>query len=156
MDTLIPHVDYMVADVDYDAFYRAMISTTFDDTNTRQHALALWNFMDYVFDTAVRRAEAGCLLGGLEHVYEAVEDFCEKEHITQIPELYKYIFDARGGFLTQSKLPLYMQKEWRELYHPLPCCDDDNNGTLQKFKDFVTSHKSGVYVMVWLRRCKTF
>jgi hypothetical protein len=70
--------------------------------------------MDFIIQDA---AECEGLLGGQEHLCEAIEDYCVHENITHVPKLYRYIFDARGGFLTQSKAIYYLQEYWIEEAH---------------------------------------
>lgn len=73
----------------------------------------IWNIMDWIIEDSVR---CEGLLGGLEHICEAIEDYCVSANIQDVPQLYRYIFDARGGFLTQSKAIYYLRDDWIDTF----------------------------------------
>lgn len=93
----------------------SVMSDTFDGNERLPH-VQLWDLVDRAFDDG---AKCEGLLGGLEHLYEAVEDYCKHASITSIPRLYASIFAVRGGFLTQSKMSLHMADEWNARF-PTP------------------------------------
>lgn len=126
--------DFEFDDIDYDQFHSDIIKSTFD-TGIRDEYKSLWDYVDYEFDQG---AKCQGILGGMECVYEAIEDFCIFHEIKVIPPLYQYIFDARGGFLTQSKTPYVMKNEWNERFpneiKPRKCSDDP---ILKHYKTFL-------------------
>jgi hypothetical protein len=113
MTNLIPHVDYQLADIDYDTLYLNLLRDTFDTNIRNSIYLPLWEYIDYTLDEA---AKCEGLLGGNEPIYETIEDFCISHSVTEIPALYNFIFRARGGFLTQDKVIYNMRDEWNERF----------------------------------------
>ncbi len=114
MDYLVRGIDYQLEDDD-DPDYGKLI----DEANVgSEDKDPVWTAFDAIIDDAVRGEG---LLGGLEPVCEAIEDYCADIGKTDIAGLYKYIFEARGGFLTQSKAIHYLKDDWLVRFkEPLP------------------------------------
>lgn len=108
---LVHGIDYEFVD-DEDPDYMAMIIASKVGSSNRN---PIWDKLDNVIDMA---ANSGGFLGGLEPMCESIEDYCILNGITDIPPLYKYIFDARGGFLTQSKAIHYICPSWLAFRKP--------------------------------------
>ena len=126
MTNLIRGIDFqVVGDPDPD-FKQLILSSA-----VQQHRAnpEIWDIMDDFIEHAVR--EEG-LMGGLEPFCEAMEEYCKFRGITHIPPLYQYIFDARGGFLTQSKAIHYLRDAWIEVFPSWPI----RVGTNEEFDDF--------------------
>lgn len=119
--------------------YLDILAKTFD-TNTRKNYLPLWIYIDKIIDDG---AKCIGILCGTECVYESIEDFCKENNIMEIPELYKYIFNARHGFLTQAKMSNYIRNEWNARFpERLPQIPiDPNDVILRKYKDFLENKK---------------
>lgn len=100
-----------VDDLDNEDDYHYLIQSSILECNLYR---PIWDIFNEVIETGVR---VEGLLGGLEPLCEAIEDYCIHEGINEIPPLYQYIFDARGGLLlTQSKAINYLRDAWLELF----------------------------------------
>lgn len=109
---LIRGIDYqLVGDED------PPLQTYVNEVIENQNKDPIWLIMDWIISDA---AECDGLLGGLEPICEAIEDYCLAKSI-HIPKLYKYIFDARGGFLTQSKAIHYLKDYWSITNNDISC-----------------------------------
>lgn len=114
---LIEGLDYCLEGVDYEDKEDKILYDTFKTDvryfNDKKYT-ALWDFLDYHFDKAARNP----ILLDVESVFIVAEDFCIYYNIpqTHIPELYKYMFQARPGFMTQAKIPYYMADKWNNLF----------------------------------------
>lgn len=108
--SIIEGIDIYLQGVDYDARHEKLLKDTFDNNECRQQLEPLWHIIDVFIDRQARaRRQLFC---DAEEVYMAIEDFCNHKHIIDIPVLYKYLFDARKGFLTQAKFPCCIKKQW--------------------------------------------
>jgi hypothetical protein len=83
-------------------------------------------------------------VGGLEPFCEALEEYYKSKSITRIPPLYRYIFDARGGSLTQSKAIHYLRDAWIKVVQ----ADGHPPATNPKFDDFLKNYISNTYQRV--------
>jgi hypothetical protein len=116
-DYMIPGIDFQDEEEEEEEEENEEYGKMIEDANIGQpHHSIIWNVMDWIIEDAVR---TDGLLGGLEPFCEAIEDYCIFANIQNIPDLYKYIFAARGGFLTQSKAINYLRDAWLEKY-PTP------------------------------------
>ena len=110
---MVRGIDFQFVDDEEELDYGQMIEAA----NIGQpHHSIVWGVMDWIIEDAVH---ADGLVGGLEPFCEALEDYCIYANIQHIPDLYKYIFAARGGFLTQSKAINYLKDAWLEKF-PTP------------------------------------
>lgn len=94
--------------------YEKMIVDACIDCNLSKNE-PVWDMMNEIIEFALRDS-CTSLLGGLEPICEAVEDYCIYQNIQHIPDLYKYIFKSRGGFLTQSKAIKRLYTDWIKLF----------------------------------------
>lgn len=148
MTNLIPGVDYEVEGVDYDALYLELVRKRKE--NNKDETESIWNFLDYVFNTSAKMKRG--LLCGTDDAFISVEDFCKEQNITSIPELYQYVFKARGGFLTQCKIPWYMRDEWNAVYtQPIPCIYDD---LFKKYESYLRDCNDE-RALIWVRQYLT-
>lgn len=108
--SIIEGIDIYLQGVDYETRHENLLKYTFDNTDSRQELEPLWHMIDVFIDRQARTTEK--LFCDAEEVYMAIEDFCVHKQISDIPVLYKYLFDARKGFLTQAKFPLCIKKQW--------------------------------------------
>jgi hypothetical protein len=108
--SIIEGIDIYLAGVDYDSRHENLLRDTFDNVECRQELEPLWHMIDVFIDRQARTRKA--LFCDAEEVYMAIEDFCIHKNITNIPALYKYLFNARKGFLTQAKFPCCIEKQW--------------------------------------------
>lgn len=106
---LIRGFDYECED-DVDPDYNNMLQSA-KIGHTEQ--LLIWDVLDRLIEYSIR---CDGLLGGLEPFCELVEDYCITSEIHDVPDLYKYIFSARGGFLTQSKAIHWIKPAWITLF----------------------------------------
>jgi hypothetical protein len=139
--SLIAGIDYIVEGVDYDTFNKNMIQNTFNNLQTRQTLEPLWHIIDIQIDRQAR--DNTYLFGDAEWIYETIEEFCKSKQITDIPPLYKRLFDARPGFMTQMKFPIIIRKEWMEYFiEPLVPKKLDECDIVKEFRDFVYTNQS--------------
>lgn len=108
--SIIEGIDIYLSGVDYDKRHETLLKDTFDNPECRQELESLWHIIDVFIDRQVRAIKE--LYCDAEEVYMAIEDFCLHKSITNIPALYKYLFNARKGFLTQAKFPCCIRKQW--------------------------------------------
>jgi hypothetical protein len=122
---------------------------TLETTKNKQYPHQdLWDFVYYVFDMG---AKSEGILGGLEHAYHTVEDFCAAQNITTFPPLCKYIFSFRGSFLTQSKLSYYHQEMWNAAFPESFCCRDLPSDILNDYHLYLID-KSEKYALVFMNK----
>jgi hypothetical protein len=114
--------------------FKKALQLTFDKAPVESRN-ALWDYVDFVFDTA---AKSSGILVGQQSVYETVEDFSRTLQIAPLP-LYQYIFEERGGFLTQCKIARYYADEWNERFPNGPVQTSTNMDLLDKYSDFVST-----------------
>jgi hypothetical protein len=136
MTNLIRGIDFQVVDDPDPDFEQLILSSA-----VGQHPVnpEIWDIFDDFIEEAVR--EGGGLVGGLEPFCEAMEEYCKSKGITHFPPLYQYIFDARGGFLTQSKAIHYLRDAWIKLFPSWPI----RVGTNEEFDDFHTKYIKDTY-----------
>lgn len=103
----------------------------------------IWDIFDNIINHAV--SEEG-LLGGMEPVCEAIEDYCKFAGIVDIPPLYQYIFNARGGFLTQSKAIYFLKNDWNVMF---PTWKNKNVKDTQ-LENYLEANGISAYVKSWL------
>ena len=142
--TLIEGLDYELVDVDYDELEEKLLSDTFvTKPEVRQSNKALWDFLDYSFDQGARFP----INIGVENDFQAAEEYCKQYNVTEIPPLYKAMFDAGAGFLTQSKMPYYMADKWMKYFpEPIPVpYKDPRDPTLVAFKEFLLTKQEPAY-----------
>ncbi len=141
MNTLVRGIDYQIVG-DQDIYFKQLILSS----GVGQHFSnsKIWDIFDNIIEQAVR--EGSCIVGGLEPFCEAMEEYCLLRNITYIPPLYQYIFDARGGFLTQSKAIHYLRDAWIELFPSWPTSASPiiNN----EFDDFLKRYIQSTYQRV--------
>jgi hypothetical protein len=139
MNTLVCGIDYqIVGDPDIKQLILA------SDVGQHSSNPEIWDIFDHMIEQAVR--EGGCLVGGLEPFCEAMEEYCLFRDISHIPPLYQYIFDARGGFLTQSKAIHYLRDAWIELFPSWPTSASPI--TNNDFDDFLKRYIQNTYQRV--------
>lgn len=108
----------IITETDYDTRYTQNIRNTFDDPTCRLQFEPLWHIIDVFIDKQARCRDA--LYCDAELVYTTVEDFIiSKGLVENIPPLYKMLFAARPGFLSQAKFPMCIRQEWLA-YFPAP------------------------------------
>lgn len=108
--SIIEGIDIYLNGVDYDTIHENLLKDTFDNPECRQELEPLWHMIDVFIDRQARTVKE--LFCDAEEVYMAIEDFCVHKSVTEIPTLYKYLFAARKGFLTQAKFPTCIRKQW--------------------------------------------
>lgn len=106
---IISGIDIFIKDVDYDTIHKKILDDTFD-TDVRTELEPLWYLIDVFIDRQARDNER--LHGDSDNVYCAIEDYCIHQNVLNIPPLYRTLFDARRGFLTQVKFPCIIEKTW--------------------------------------------
>jgi hypothetical protein len=111
---LIEGVDYELCSVDYDEHDREILRATFE-TDSRSLHEPLWHFLDVVFDRGVRDP----INMTVEFVFREAEDFCNSHGIAPVPALYQTVFECRGGFLAQAKVPMLISDIWLDRF-PMP------------------------------------
>jgi hypothetical protein len=132
---LIEGVDYELTNVDYDEHYRIILHETYD-TDSRSEYEPLWYFLDVVFDRGAREP----IDLTVELVFQEAQDFCDAKGITNIPTLYKEMFDCRSGFLAQAKMPMVMSTIWFDRFHsPIPV-KVFHDSVLDEFVLFLKQH----------------
>jgi hypothetical protein len=112
----------------------------------------LWEFAKYVFDFAAKRHDG--ILAGLEMVYESLEDFCTLKDIRPSP-FCQLIFEKRGGFLTQSKLPYYHRDEWNNFFpDPIHMTYAELPQVLIEYQHFLEERKSygDAHALLYLKK----
>jgi hypothetical protein len=133
---LIPGIDYMYdTEDDNDLLNAEMLKDNFKEGSTRWdiHS-SLWDYLDMIIDDC---AKCDGIVAGYEGVFESMEDFCIECDIP-IPPLYRYIFDARGGFLTQAKSIRYISDIWNETFtEVLPQFTIKEGSTIMQHKEYL-------------------
>lgn len=116
--SIIEGIDIYLAGVDYDARHEKLLTDSFD-VECRKELEPLWSIIDYYIDRQARSRNA--LYADAEEMYMAIEDFCIHKNYSGdiIPPLYKYLFNARKGFLTQAKFPNCIRKQWLQRFTEL-------------------------------------
>jgi hypothetical protein len=133
--SIIEGIDIYLQGVDYDTRHDKLLKDTFDNPECRQELEPLWHIIDVFIDRQARKKE---LFSDAEEVYMAIEDFCIYKNITNIPSLYKYLFNARKGFLAQAKFPCCIRKQWLNKFPNAIIPKTLKNSLLvQEFKDFM-------------------
>lgn len=134
--SIIEGIDIHLDRVDYKTRHENMLKDTFDNNKCRQELEPLWHIIDVFIDKQARTTSE--LFCDSEKIYMAIEDFCIHKNITQIPTLYKYLLNARQGFLTQAKLPCCIRKEWLNRFQePIIPEQLTDNLLAQEFKTFM-------------------
>ena len=134
--SIIEGIDFYLEGVDYKTRHESMLKDTFDNNECRQELGPLWHIIDVFIDKQARAI--GELFCDSVNVYMAIEDFCLHKDITEIPPLYKYLFNARKGFLTQAKFPCSIMKEWLNRFEePIIPKQLTDNPLVQEFKTFI-------------------
>lgn len=142
--SIIEGVDIYLAGVDYKTRHEKLLKDTFDNPECRQELEPLWHMIDVFIDRQARATKE--LYCDAEYVYMAIEDFCIKKGILNIPALYKYLFNVRKGFLTQAKFPNCIRKEWVNKFHnPITPRTLTDSELIQDFKTFLEKDKDKYY-----------
>jgi len=139
--SIIEGVDYNLVGVDYKSHYTQLISDTFDDPTQRQELEPLWHIIDVFIDEQARCNKA--IYCDSEQVYSTVEDFLiSKGLVDNIPPLYKRLFAARAGFLSQAKFPIFIREQWLVYFEvPIKPCDLSLCELTIEFRNFVEKQK---------------
>lgn len=139
MGTIIEGIDYNLCGVDYKTRYKTLVDDTFD-TNVRQEFESLWHFIDFHIDRQAK--DNGNLYVDAEDAYRAVEDFCIHKNINIIPPLYRTLFDAKRGFLTQVRFPVIIKHEWIEKFpQPIQARVLVDDKLVQEFRSFLLENE---------------
>lgn len=143
--SLIEGIDYNLEGSDYDTRCTQSLRNTFDDPTYRLQFEPLWHIIDVFIDKQARCRDT--LYGDAELVYTTVEDFViSKGLVENIPPLYKMLFAARPGFLSQAKFPMYIRQEWLA-YFPVPVQPRNLSQCelTTEFRDFVQQNYDDLY-----------
>lgn len=138
--SIIEGIDIYLEGVDYKTRHENLLKDSFDNPECRQELEPLWHIIDVFIDRQARATKK--LFCDAEEVYMAIEDFCIQKNIEKIPPLYKYLFNARKGFLTQAKFPCCIRMEWLNKFEqPILSRQLTENQLVQEFKTFLENDK---------------